>query len=187
MSPRMKVIEVEEDNLFGEDVDESLMYDDGRTASFIEGYSDVRAARERAIVEQRSPGAPLKHRLHFAKVQDASGRHDGSKKVAHHSQRGYDIMSWDDAIAAGYRVDKNAAFRKGEDGNVYYSDTVLMAAPAKAAAANLRRNREALQAQVESTEVKVQEAVDRFNASQPAPTSAVFELETPAETKKSKR
>lgn len=161
MSPkRVTVVEVRERNPWGESIDENVVQDPSRTNLYIEGYSDVKTARE--LAESRGEDVkPLRHRLHWARAQSPSGNPDG-KKVAEWRAKGYSVLQWDDAIKHGYKVDLSAAI-KGADGSVRLGDLVLMVAPAPVAAAHHQRVRKATRELSETYQKTVETAVDNAN------------------------
>ena len=135
---RKKYIEVEETSPFGAEVDERYLGTEARDASYLPGYSDKRMAREEAIRDGK-PAPELDYRLEWVRAQRADGSRDGAK-LSEWKAKGYQIISWEDAKAQGIRVDESAA-QKGEDGNVYWGDSVLMIASKAVAAAHYWKQR----------------------------------------------
>ncbi len=163
--PRKIVVEVEERNPFG-DVDEEtmnrIMDDPAYSASFIKGYSDIRTQRD--IAQRRGEKPPaLPFRLQFARAKTLNGQ-DDIRRVNHWKNRGYRVLSWEEAEKKGLDLMNSGAVQKGEDGNVYYGENVLMICDADRAAYNYQKQREATQEQSEMAEARVQAAGDRMTA-----------------------
>lgn len=175
MPKRVQVIEVEDRNPFGEEVDTSHLTNEERDALYIEGYSDKRREFELAVARGEHPD-PLQWRLHWVRGQAITGDADG-RKVAEWKAKGYIPVMWEDAEKYGINLQDSAAV-KGPDGSVRLGDVVLMAAPAKVAAAHYRRQRE-LTAEQEELRVygPMQEAVDSYNRRTGDKTEVIREVE----------
>jgi len=175
---------------FGEEVDEALLNDPGTDSSYIEGYGDVRRNRERAIRDGENP-PPLRHRLHIARAKSLDGQRPDGRRLQHWvSKKGYSPLKWDEAIKLGYRVDKNPAYTKGEDGTVYHANGMLMIAGPKVAAANYKRVQREQEEQFAAPQRRVEQAVERFNRSAKGAHAEAFQFlgeDDPDEIAKGKR
>jgi len=159
-----RYITVEDRNPYGDEIDESLLNDPGKDSTYIEGYSDVRRDRERAIAEGNRV-APLKHRLQWARARSFDGTKNDGRRIMHwQSRKGYSALPYDEAIKLGYRVDNNPAIQKGADGMCYLGEQMLMVADAKTAATNLKRAQRDLEAQMDAPQQRMEAATNRFNA-----------------------
>jgi len=183
-----KYIEVEETSPYGEEVDERLLTSSNRDAMYIPGYSDKRTLRDEAIRKgERAP--QLDARLHWIRAQRTDGSTDGAK-LAEYKASGYELLSWDEAIKQGYRVNESAA-QKGEDGNVHLGDLVLGIASKKVAATHYKRNQELRDQQQEDLVMQPMRDAHEAYINETGDTSIgtpTFEIEHVAEkTKKTKK
>jgi len=155
------ILEVRDRNPFGEDIDEKLLRDPGRSATYLEGYSDLRTQRERAVAQGDRPDA-LPFRLQWVRAERVGGGTD-NRKVAEWKARGYKILTYADAQKLGVHVEDSAA-EKGSGGDVRLGDCVLMIADAKTAATNYHKWRSENDAQWEKR-VKnyLEDSADRTN------------------------
>lgn len=184
MPKRVEIIEVEDRSPFGDETDTGQHVTDERDALFIPGYSDRRREFEMAVARGERP-ATLPWRFQWVRGQAASGDADG-RKVAEWKAKGYIPVAWDDAAKYGINLKDSAAVR-GVDGSVRLGDVVLMAAPAKIAAAHYYRQRE-LTAQMEEDRVygPMQEAVDAYNRRTGDKTEVIREVEVMNKATKAK-
>ena len=180
MPKRTVVIETRERNPWGESVDESLVNDPSKTTTFIAGYSDVRANREREELEGGDP-RPLKHRLQWVRCERPNGEADG-RRVAHWKRKGYTIPTWQELQASGYAVELSAA-QKGADESARLGDLKLMWADARTAATHYQAQREATAEASQNYVNAMEQAVEKANIEMKYPkgsrgaTGAIFELE----------
>ena len=156
-------IQVEDRNPFGDEFDESILEDPTKDSTYIEGYSDVRRQRELAVRNGERP-APLKHRLQWARGKTFDGSRNDGRRIMHwQTNKRYEMLRYDDAVKMGYRVDLNPAIVRGDDGNAYLGERVLMYAGAKVAAANLEKVRKDTAELAERPKRDMEAAVERFN------------------------
>lgn len=160
---RRAYIEVRDRSPFGEEIDEELLNDPGKDSTFIEGYSDVRTKRELAL-RRGEHVRPLRHRLQWVRAKTLDGQKADGKQVMHWKvDKGYRPMKYDEAVEAGYFVDKNPAIEKGEDGFAYHGEQILMVADAKTAATNLRKVQRDSEEMLAKPQRDMEAAVERFN------------------------
>jgi len=160
----MAFITTQDRNPFGEDIDQDLLAGSGQDSAYIEGYSDKRVQRELAIRRGERADA-LPHRLHWARAKTFDGaRLDGTRVQHWQANKGYRPLPYDEALKLGYRLDKNAAILKGEDGNAYLQDRMLMVCDAAKAAANYRKVQDATSAQNEQAASRMQQAAEQYEA-----------------------
>ena len=89
-------------------------------------------------VNGTDPRETLPHRFQFVrKANEASGM---SGREGEWRSKGYDVVKWEEAAQYGFSPDESLGHIKGPDGTIRVGDTVLMAAPADVAAANLIRH-----------------------------------------------
>ncbi len=158
-----KFIAAQDRNPFGEEFDESILTDPGHDSTYIEGYSDVRRDRELAL-RARQPVKPLKHRLQWARAKTFDGQRADGKRIMHwQTEKKYEALSYEEAVRLGYRVDKNPAIRKGEDGLAYLGERVLMYASARVAAANLKKVQQDTRDLMEKPARDMENSVARFH------------------------
>lgn len=160
---RKVLVQVDDRNPFGEEFDQSILNDPGRDSTYIEGYSDVRRQRELDARDGKRP-PPLRHRLQWARAKTLDGmRDDGRRIMQWQVNKRYEMLPYDEAIKLGYKVNENPAITKGEDGNAYLGERVLMYASAKVAAANLKKVLDDTEDLKEMPQRKLEAAVDTFN------------------------
>jgi len=107
------------------------------------GVTEKRRALELArargqAVDGVDPRESLDHRFHFVRTaNEASGM---AGREGEFRSNGYEPVKWDEAKKLGFTADPSLGHVKGPDGTIRVGDTVLMAAPAEMAAANLIRH-----------------------------------------------
>ena len=169
-----KYIEVHDRNPYGDEIDEELLNDPGRDATFIAGYSDVRRQRELDARDGIKP-KPLKHRLQWARGKAADGTTFDGKRMMHWQvKKGYKPLKYDDAIKLGYEVNENPAIVKGPDGLAWLGERVLLYADARTAATNLRKVQDANDAAQRAPKERMEAATERFNASTKGANATAF-------------
>jgi hypothetical protein len=176
LAKRTQVVEVEDRNPFGEELDGELLDQPERSITYIPGYSDKRQAFE-AAQRDGNPVTPLDFRLQCVRAESAQGTAD-NRKVAEWRAKGYEVLSWDDAIAKGLDLDVSAA-HKGAAGDVRIGDLVVMITDQKTAATHYARNREAISQQWEQRVYRpLTEAAEAYNVAhgRTAATGTAFEF-----------
>ena len=160
---RRLYVEIEEQNPFGEDIDETVLSRPDRSSTFIPGYSDKRMENEMAALRGEAI-TPLRHRFQLARRATVSGE-DFGQGVQRQLDIGYDIPTYDQLVEEGYDLTKNRAIRKAADGSATIGDTVITWIDAKGAAALWKKNREANEIQENRPNAMMDKAVSDFNSS----------------------
>jgi hypothetical protein len=187
MPKKTIVVEVEDRNPFGENVDESIVDNPIRSLTYVPGYSDAKHKRELDIKEGKTP-RPLRHRFQWVRAERATGSPDGTK-INEFKGKGYHMIGWQEAIDLGYNMEESAAV-KGEDGTCRLGDQVLMVCDAKTAATHYKRWRETTDSEYDTRVGNPMKArMEEYNRAQghTTATGTDFEHEVEPQGKKFKR
>ena len=163
----------EELNPFG-DVGDTVLPSGVRDETWVQGYSDIRFNRDRAIAQGKRP-EPLPFRLHYVNSKRATGQADNAK-ISEFRTKGYETVKYDDCLKQ-FNIDPSkSGFVRNPDGTCGLGDQVLMIAPKEVAAYHAKAQRDDTRALSEGARGKLDEAVAQYNAANPnAPTSVIYE------------
>jgi len=162
------------------DMTEQELQDPNLDQFYLKGYSDKR----NAFIEAQKRGErpqPLPYRFQYTSVMRSSGAPDGRKQAAR-SAKGYVPVKWDSAEQYGIELQDAegnpiGAARRGDDGNVYVGSQMLMVAPAKIAAREAMRVRQATNAQLDAVDERLKNKAAEWNRMMHLPEHAGTEFE----------
>lgn len=179
---RKPVVTARERSPFGEidaEIAEQAMKQSGKDIYWLPGYSDKRIKKE---LDERDgkPTTPLTHRYQVVGTQNLKGE-PVTKAMSDFRQKGYRPVKWSEAKSLGINFE-GTNYAKGSDDNVYLNgEGLLMVCDARQAAINYAKHQQAIDAQADSVQARMEDAVDKFNRNLDlrgaGATKAVFEIE----------